>query len=300
MAAPNFHDQIPDYFAGGLSLVERQAFEKALDEDVSLKEAAAIWTTLDEVLAPAPEDKLLENIALLRAASVEGPPSKPWSWKWGIPVVLLIGALSWYFWPEHETTAPAIEAVPTTQDSNSLQVPVDTLGVAPKDTLPVETFAPPTTPDPPFRRPVLPPPEEVEEIPQAPVFAANYDPNPLIEAEMTDELRGESIDLEVTSPAPDAFMTSNSRSTNLTFAGTVMTDLAEDEFTLRLLLLSNLVEDYQQSNFLRAIPIVLTSEADAYTFTLNLETEIEPGLYYYFIEWEEEETYLAIGRFSVE
>jgi hypothetical protein len=79
-----------------------------------------------------------------------------------------------------------------------------------------------------------------------------------------------------------------------------MTDLAEDEFTLRLLLLSNLVEDYQQSNFLRTTPIALTSEADAYTFTLNLETEIVPGLYYYFIEWEEEETYLAIGRFSVE
>lgn len=300
MAIPNFHDQIPDYFAGDLSQGERQAFEQALEEDTSLKDAVTIWQEMEEVLAPAPEDQLVANITRLRLASSTAPPTKSWSWKWGIPAVLLIGALSWYFWPGNEILDPVIEAIPA-EEIDSLETPVDTLEIAPGDSLPAESIAPPTTPDPPFRRPVPPPPEkEEEEAPQPPVFAANYDPNPLIEAEMTEQLRGGEVELEMIHPAPDEEVKSVDGAINLAFSGTLMTDLAEDEFTIRLLILSNAVEDYQQSNFIAAFPGTLTPEEGGYSFAFNAATNAAPGLYYYFIEWEEEETYLKIGRLRVE
>ena len=301
MATTNFIDQIPDYFAGDLSPTERQAFEKALKKDTALKEAVAIWQELDEVLAPAPEDKLLENIARLRTSSVSEPLTKPWSWPWtvGIPVLLLIAALGWYFWPEGRTMAPVAETPPSII-VDPLETLTDTLKVVPEDSLPIESVSPPSTPDPPFRRPTVPTQEGESEKPQPLVFAANYDPNPLIEAEMTEQLRGGEIELKVTNPTTDERVKSENGSIHLAFAGTLTTDFAEGAFTIRLLLLSNALEDYQQANFIAVLPTTLTPVEGGYSFAVNGTAKVTPGLYYYFLEWEEEETYLEIGRLRVD
>jgi hypothetical protein len=304
MAAPDYIDQIPDYLAGALSQEMHQAFEQALEERVDLKEAIVIWQEMDDVLAPAPEDKLLENMARLRAEpGVETPKTSLW-WKLGIPLLVLLAASAWFFWPdEPEPLQPA--DVVTPQDTDQKTNPTDSLDLrqeekAPENTDSVEAVPQNTSPPPPRKPQPIPVQEEEEEAPLSPVFAANYDPNPLLETEMTEQLRGGEVSLELMMPLPETILEAVDGATDLSFIGELVTDLDENNISVRILLLSNLLADYQQSNFILEIPAKLVASDRGYSLSAAGSAPAGPGLYYYLIEWEEQETYLKIGRLRVE
>lgn len=304
MAAPNYIDQIQDYLAGDLNSAERTAFEKALVERPDLKQAVTLWQDLDEVLAPAPEDQLLENIARLRAERKETSPKTTYlPWLIGAVVLALMGLLAWGLWPKDKATTQANETVaPQTQTPPAFETDTQSLRLEAEQ--PAETETRPEELPPPVVTPPSPSPkmddENEEEEARPPVFAANYDPNPLIEDEMTDQLRGGELSLELTEPAENAKVETRNGVLDLRFSGKITTDLDQEDLTIRVLLFSNTTEDYQQGNYITELTANLAPAESGFELTAAGTIELQPGLYYYFIEWEEEEAYLLVGRLLVE
>jgi len=173
MATRKFNDQIPDYVDGQLSPDEHLVFEEALKESTDLKEAVAIWRELDEVLAPAPEDQLLENMIRFRSESAKTEKTGFWSWKLGI--LFLIAALGWFFWPHKKELEPApvqMRETSASSEDNRSAIPNDTLQPAFEDSTPTDLAPPTEAPVAPTRKASSPQPEEEVESPPM-IFAAN-------------------------------------------------------------------------------------------------------------------------------
>lgn len=279
----NRTDDIEKYLADEFQPNDRQAFEQEMAEDAQLRLDVTVMEDMATALKPDSADAFLENLA-----KAERPyRAKPLYW-WLLLLPLI--ALAFFLWPTAETVIIEKVENPPQEELQEEKAPPNP---------PTKEVVPPTLSEPPAP-PIIspnPPREQTETQPQKPlILAANFTPNALLEAEMRDQLRGGEISLNLATPAPKTTFTTSEQ---LRFSGELETNLSADEITFRFLLLDNKTENYQDSNYLLEKALALTPTETGFSFDFVPAITLKPGLYYYLLEWEEEETYLKIERFTV-
>ena len=137
--------------------------------------------------------------------------------------------------------------------------------------------------------------ESSTNAPSRPI-ATNFEPNPLLEEEMKDLLRGGSIEIELELPEENAQFNLSNDKVDFHFKGTIKTSEELDDNSIKLYLFSNRVVDFQNWNPVLETPLELKNDREAYYFSKILSPKLTPGLYYYLFEDTQEESYLKIGK----
>ncbi|MGK0363971.1 MAG: hypothetical protein ACI85O_001025 [Saprospiraceae bacterium] len=142
-------------------------------------------------------------------------------------------------------------------------------------------------------------PQKVEEKTETPVYAANYDANPLIENELNSFLRG---DYKVTKISPIGERTYIAKDGRISFSyrGELETEkMPEDDFSLIMEIYSNELDAFKLERFIIQSPVDLSSEASPYQLAWAANFDVEPKLYYYLLRDDYSGVTLNGGKFKV-
>ena len=290
-------DIIDRYLTEALSPEELLAFEADLQQNPDLQETVRIRRDMAEALAPSQEEALRQNLDKLGRQHIRsGYPS----WYLVLPLVFLLLLIGWWLMrPVAEAPTPSIAptetSLPAPESTPSLPEPAATPPPeSPTEEAPVQEETPlvqPTT---------TPPPIADNPAPASDLYAANFEPNPLLEAEMRDQLRGGEVSLSLQTPQNGDTLRWQEGPTRLTFGGLLETDRPAEVENIMLYIYSNQLEDYQYGRYLEQTPLQLEATAAGYRFELELELAVDPGRYYYLLEWGEEEQLLEVGYLIVQ
>ncbi|MCB0586983.1 MAG: hypothetical protein KDD06_16885 [Phaeodactylibacter sp.] len=281
---------IEQYLSGELSAGERERFRQEMESDEELRAEVALHRMLQEEFGDRPRQELIQKLDTLGEQYFGPPPPSVGrkGWRLILAVILVVLAGSGVIWLSLSSPAPE-EARPDTEE----RIPH-----APEA---------PVFPEPPNTSrqegvPAQPAPPEHEDRTSGPVAQANpadFAPNPYFEGLMNGTVRGEGL----------RFSAVNARVENGQFIlqGQVRKPAAEER-SLAVFVYSNKEQDYIDGNVLLRFPLnlqpdmevepVLTpagEELQAFDFTVAERVTWRPGLYYYFLAWEQEEEPLYIG-----
>lgn len=277
MNAAERNDWIEAYLSGQLQGEALAQFEKALQTDATLAREVAVYREMYTALQPSQEDELNANLTLLGKKYVPAEPaSKNHRYWWiGAALALLTLGLWWLKTarPNKTSGKQVIEnqIPPNRQDTlleNGLDTPPDS---SKNNTLP----------------PVAKDQRRSDTTNTAELLAANFEPNPALEALLNSDLRGQQYRFNVLHPTPNARLTYRNGQAELAVDGTLETPEASVSTPFRVLLFSNKQEDYRQFKPVLSEPLALEKTNLGFRFSFDKSLRLPQGLYYLMIEDED-------------
>lgn len=273
------------YLDNRLPVSERKAFEARMRQDSKLAaEVAALREMRSFFAADRPD--LEDKLSALGDQYFTPRRERSKIWPRLLPVLLLlVVAVVWRTRPtDTRQTAPdTLESTPPVIENPA--------SVAP-EVIPAPEPLPPTAENenPPPRPPVEAPSRQTPPI--AAAYPARYLPNPTAESILREQVRADDYQTTVTSPPANAEFADSQPI--ITIAGT--TDAVPP---YRLIVYTNRSFDFE--NDYRSLDITpqVSRSGEDYTFSFQAKTDLEKGLYYWFLQREEDETLLKSGKFTV-
>lgn len=277
-----YTEQIEAYLNGTLEGDARAAFELAMQNNPELSAEVRLYRDMAIALKPAPtEDALREN--LKRLGHQHAPPEpvaiRRIALRWWLAGALaVLGLAGWLVW---RMRAP----VPTDHRKTPADQPVAQTPLPGRP--PVDSGHQPLPAAP------LPKPREPR------LLAAAFRPNLRLEALMNTQFRGEKYQFRVNRPAPGANLSRQQKQVAFRLEGTVETDAGEISAPFRVLVFSNLQQDYEQFRPAYAARLSFEKTDRVFSFRLDERLTLAPGLYYYLIEDEDSGMVYFVGKMSV-
>lgn len=278
--------QIEAYLLNQLSESEKATFQTKLLFDKKLQEEVKRM-------------RQIQKGAVIEKQVASSKGTKTAFWKWLVPL-LVIGLIGTYFSSQKETTNPSNEQLDKTTD---IFLPIE----APKaEQLPaVETESKneekTVTPT---KQPKKKPNSIKKEVPVASErirYASNYTVNPVLEAALTANLRG---DYDFTIKTPKTAQTFELKNNKITWnlTGELITDnLPEEDFSLILEVYVNKKDVYENGETFLQVPITLEKiEETKYRFTSSHQLEVARRLYYYLLRDDFSGATFTGGKFLVQ
>ena len=289
MTKRELFDRIEDYLSGRLSREGLKAFEAALEKDEALRLEVQVQRDMAKAIASDSKDNLREKLAGLRDRFPEDNPSflsKIGKWFWIAGALLLVSGLGWFLMtdrpskiPASEDANPAFEGPPPKEGGQSI------IKEPSVDKSKKEQTTSPT--------------RKESEQPNPPI-AAHFEPNPLIEQEIQDLLRGDYQFL-ITQPETDARLAIRNGEADFTLSGSLETsEIPEEDFSLLVQLYSNKPTDFQSEKPILNQALALNPEGDLFLFEGKARLSIQPGLYYYLIKDDFSGAIFLAGRIYYE
>ncbi|MBL7809601.1 MAG: hypothetical protein JNN28_17405 [Saprospiraceae bacterium] len=255
---------IEKYLSGELPGDQTRELEARMAKDPSLRARVELERQLQAEFSDPRKLALRDMMADI----VQETPSAPKSGnRWWILMILagllVIGA--WYFWPNAETpahSAPPVVAPPTT------------------DTTPVQQTAP------------------VNPEPIAKADGQKFKPNPVFETRLGNGgiRSGDGGEVNFQAPRPNAVLPMQNKSVALSFKGQVSAgdDIQGTPLSIKV------YNNQPGSKAVLELKPGVTANQDKWSFSAAQSAKLEPGVYYYTLEWTETEELIYVGKFRVE
>ncbi|MFN0013301.1 MAG: hypothetical protein ACKVU2_02025 [Saprospiraceae bacterium] len=279
---PHNIEQIEAYLNGTLEDDARAAFELAMQHDPELAAEVRLYRDMATALNPTPtEDALRSNLKRLgrQHAPVEPVAGRRIAlWWWLAGTLAVLGLIGWLVW---RMPAP----VPADHRKTPADQPVAQTPLPSKPPAAAREKTPPPSPLPKAREPRL--------------LAADFRPNPRLEDLMNTQFRGDKYQFQVNRPAPGANLSRKQKQVAFRLEGTVETDVREISVPFRVLVFSNLPEDYEQFRPAYAARLSFEKTDRIFSFRLDERLALAPGLYYFLIEDEDSGMVFHAGKVSV-
>ena len=291
-------EKIENYLSGEMRGEDRRDFEQEVENDTELKMELRLQKEMHEYMVSSPKDDLRESLSRLNDEFSEGDTNKntfPFRrWLLGF-LMVLIGVAGWFFLSErdagsfaddNDNSTTVEQQVPQNQtgEKNDIENKGDESGTQGSNNGGTK--------------------EEVENkkktVPPRPIAeAGNYQLNPVIEAELGDNLRG-GYEFILSEPEKGKVFNSNNGQLNFILKGSLTTDkIPEEDFSLLLEIYDNEEENYKQEKPALQKAISLSGESP-FLFELNSEIKVQERFYYYLIKDDFSGVVLAGGKFKVE
>lgn len=268
-------EQIEAYLNGSLTGEAREAFERAMQNDPRLAEDVQVHRDMAEALRPSPtEDALRANLEILGRRH---HPARSARWWWIAGGVVVAGLIGWWIWRSAAPKAqppqsPARPPVAQTIPGDSLPAPAS------------EKYLPTK-------------PTEQKQAPR--LLAADYRPNPRLEAITGNQYRGQDYRFRISHPASGLRLNRQDGQVAFRLEGSVETDARAINPPFRVLLFTNKPEDYEQFRYVHAARLAFEESDGAFSFRLAEQLPLLPGLYYFLIEDEDSGMVFYVGKVSV-
>ncbi|MEQ1746557.1 MAG: hypothetical protein ABMA02_14090 [Saprospiraceae bacterium] len=279
---PHNIEQIEAYLNGTLEGDARAAFELAMQHDPELAAEARLYRDMATALNPTPtEDALRAN---LKRLGRQHAPSEPIAsrrialWWWLAGALAVLGLIGWLVW---RMPAP----VPADHRKTPADQPVAQTPLPSKPPADAGKKTPPPAHPPKAREPRL--------------LAADFRPNPRLEAMINTQFRGDKYQFQINRPAPGTNLSRKQKQVAFRLEGTVETDVREISAPFRVLVFSNLLEDYEQFRPAYAARLSFEKTDHVFSFRLDERLALAPGLYYFLIEDEDSGMVFHAGKVSV-
>ncbi len=284
MTQEELYNSIEQYLAGKSSGAERAEIERRIETDAGFRAEVNIHRDLLHEFADAENlnfrlalDRFMASPPPLEDVPPDspGPENKPSGANWrligGIATIAVLAGIFFlgpFFKPE---TAPP-------------------LSPAPENTAPV---APLPIPAPPSPTPT-PPVEAKKPMPIAFADPKDFLPNPILEARITDQVRGDmggETKIELSSPTAGSVFLLKKSTATIPFRGFVTSGPIPGDRPLQLFIYSNRPEPWDKKEPLFSIPILTKPTVDESIFDINFHQSLSltPGLYYLVVGQKREE-----------
>ena len=294
MNKEQLYETIEAYLEGKLTDEARRDFEKEMAADPQLKTEVALHRRMQQELGKSGKAELREQLQQI-AQEFPLERKRRSTISWLIPVsgalaaAILAGVIWWALPRAGESPVqqgPAIASDNTPSEPSAVNDSLIAVEPAPKlqEAAPSPQQQQPST-APPAPDPYLPNPK-LENL----IASEKPDPNYLISANAN------------TAPT-------TSENFRATVSGTLRSALLADEGSIQIQIYDNRPASYQKERPAASIPLELQRLEDQevqgfgkmknYTFEKEVEKELPPGLYYYIIKREGEDTPLFIGKVEV-
>ena len=292
MNKEQLYETIEAYLEGALSADARQAFEKEMADNPEMKAELELHRRLHQELGKADKAALKEQLQqIAREFSLESKGRKAAVYRlmpiWGAVAAAIIAAVIWWAWPRF-TPSPGGEGPIVASDS----LPGS------QTSLPDSLMA--NEPEPKSEEVPISEPQQKIPTPSSP--ADPFRPNPRLEGLIAAENRDAGF--RISADADAAKMPSDSF--RATVAGTLRSISSTEGEHLTLYVYDNQPESFQKEHPAASLPLDLKPLNDEevqgfgkmknYTFEKDVEKELPPGLYYYVIKREGDNTPLFIGK----
>lgn len=292
MNKEQLYETIEAYLEGKLEAEACHAFEREMADDPELRAEVALHKKMQEELGRSGKAALREQ---LRQIGQEFPLEKKGrraiSWLMPVSVALaasIIGAVIWWAWPRFgQPTLPqgpsvVVDSLPGEQK------------VSPDSLIAVEPQPEEAVPSRPEKQP-----------PALQPSSGPYLPNPQLEALAASE--GRDVNFLISAEA--GAVKTGSEHFRATVAGTLRAGSPVGEGRIVLQIYDNRPDSYRKERPASSLPLELQPLEDEevqgfgrmknYTFEKEVEKELPPGLYYYVIKREGEDTPLFVGKVEV-
>lgn len=288
------YQDIERYLAGDLDGEALAKFESRLTTDQDFAVEVQVNKDLDRFLKPDEEDQLEAQLKAVSEKYAPAPTNSPWKWGIRLGVALLLILIVRWLWKPASVTPASVEPAPieTTAPEESRQAKEEE-AITP----PVEEPKPAETPSSPTPSPKLEQKKQ-EEASSRPI-AANFAPNPLLEAEMGNLSRSLSFTLEIQQPHRDQTFSLSNGKVDFSLEGKIEFEIGSD-LALQALIFTNKQEDYESYQAVHTIPLQLGTEAKEFPINYQTTLPLGEGLYYLIIENVNSGEVHLIERFRVE
>lgn len=296
MSKEQLYETIEAYLEGKLTAEARRAFEKEMAADPQLKTEVALHQRMQQELGKSGKAKLREQ---LQQVAQEFPlerkrrsPILRLMPVWGAVAAAIIAAVIWWAWPRTgQSTLPQGPTVATeSSPGEQTAVPDSLMAVNPEQEKKQEETTPP---------------RQQKQPSAAPPAADPFRPNPKLEG-LAAAKSGDANFL--VSATADAALTASEKF-RATVAGTLRAGSPADDARIQLQIYDNQPASYLKDRPAASIALELQQLDDEevqgfgkmknYTFEKQVDKELPPGLYYYVIKREGEDTPLFVGKVEV-
>ena len=295
MNKEQLYETIEAYLEGALSADARQAFEKEMADNPEMKAELELHRRLHQELGKADKAALKEQLQqIAREFPLESKGRKAAVYRlmpiWGAVAAAIIAAVIWWAWPRF-TPSPGGEGPIVASDS----LPGS------QTSLPDSLMA--NEPEPKSEEVPISEPQQKIPTPSSP--ADPFRPNPKLEG-LAAAKSGDANFL--VSATADAALTASEKF-RATVAGTLRAGSPADDARIQLQIYDNQPASYLKDRPAASIALELQQLDDEevqgfgkmknYTFEKQVDKELPPGLYYYVIKREGEDTPLFVGKVEV-
>lgn len=288
------YQKIEKYLAGDLEGDELAHFEQQMGTDSDFAEEIKVNQDLERFLGPDQEDQLESDLRVIGEQFADGSGSNLGKWIPRVGAALLLIAFAIWYWQAEPKSMP-----PTTPPVETITPQTEPLPQPEESTAPTEIQE--QQPE-----PASPPPAPKQEEPKSESthtsrpIAANFTPNPLLEAERGNFSRSVGFQLSLTSPEPDQSFKLADGQIALEVKGQVKTGDSTIDEPLQLLLFTNKQEDYQAYKAIKTLPLKLETTDAGFSFSHRETLTLSVGLYYLLVENSNTGELHLIERFRVE
>ncbi len=295
MGPENMHEKIEDYLSGQMEGEALRQFEKEMQENAVLAEEVALYRDMAGALRPSREEALRENLALLDKKYATQQAGKKGAGRWWIILMVLLAmAVGWWL----KKIATDTPNTPATEDQTPRE-PENNLPDTPAQKNSGDLILP-GTPEQKQTPPVAQDQSSSKKEDDTALLAANFEPNPQLEALMDSQVRGEAYRFRVREPLLNARLRLQNGQTTLVASGVLETAAAEVITPFRALLFSNKKEDYRNFKPAFSQNLLFDKSGEGFRFALNTRLSLSPGLYYFLIEDEDSGTLYYITKVRVQ
>lgn len=258
---------IEQYLAGELPGDQTRELEARMAQDPALRARVQVQRQLHAEFSDP--GKLALRDMLADIVQENGPAQSTPDYRWwilGILAVLLTFGV-WRFWP-------------TSQEPET----------APKFTPPVIKA--------PEQETTLPPAQAPAQEPIAKADGPRFKPNPVFEARLGNGgvRSGDGGEVNFQTPRLNAVLPLQNKSVALSFKGQVSAgdDIQGTPLSIKV------YNNQSGSKALLELKPGLTANQDKWNFSATQSAKLEPGVYYFTLEWTETEEMIYVGKFRVE
>ena len=309
MESEKYINQIESWLAGTLKGQEKADFEQKMQADKAFAQEVKAYQDMQEFMASSPRNQFrsaLEDIRnevseeLPHAASNERSKYNQLAWV-GLILIGITLVLAYLFIGQNQKKEEPKELTDIVETLDTNQTTEDTKIIEEKKlpAVPPREEAPKPKSKSKSEQKTKSEKESTKPKDLGPI-ATNFDPNPLIEAEMSDMVRGTGMSLSLTTPVDKQEIKLVDGKAQFSFEGTIISNRTIAPPSIRLLLFSNKKEDYENWTPVWQTSLDLgAAENTSFPFAIQQSLELPQGLYYYIFEDELEAEYLKIGVWTL-
>lgn len=290
-------DRIEQYLRQEMSPAERAQFEAAMKRDAALAEEVRLQQQLHEEFGDRAKQTFIRELDKLGDQYFGPSPASGrmwWNWKWLLGALLMVAVGLWL----------VIWVLPVPVKQKDIPVPENNQPQRPLEEREGPLSEPPgQSVEPPKPSPSEPEVEK-ESPPIAQVNPADFTPNPYLENLVGSYVRGEEWQFS----GIDAALEGG----RFRLEGRAQLTTAAAERNLMVFTYSNREADWLAGNFLLRRPLDLQAvagdepartaggdELRSFRFRISVPVDWKPGLYYYFLAWEQDEEPLFAGKMEL-
>lgn len=294
MAKENLHESIENYLSGKMTGKDKEAFEANLEKDANLQLEVKVQRDMHKAMTTSPKDALRNSLAEINASlpnEKEIHRNKRFlliAFVFGIAFGFLL--VKYYFTTTQETLIEieeaqeiqAIEESPEGMESienSQEEAPAEANPEPPKKASPKKDKSAPVQ----------------KEKPK--VFAANFEPNPILENMIERQVRKATFSFKMVQPKSNQAIKLQGGQANFQFSGSLENPENIDPLPVfTFYLFSNKAADYEEFSPLETRELGIEN----LQFDFSFSKSIEPGLYYYLIEDSDSGKIYKVGKVRVE